>query len=113
MDRNLEMVVFPMEAWRHGLPEFMPNSMTKMLSNSRPVTRMRQKTRPDDLNAADIYLWRMLWEAHGASQFERGYIDAGRLNRLFSREIVPVHGAFDPVARRTLLRLSGPPPHAN
>jgi hypothetical protein len=46
-----------------------------------------------------------LWHHFGAEPFERGNLDAGRLNLLFGREVVPAEEPFDPTSYEALLRI--------
>ena len=46
-----------------------------------------------------------LWEAFGEEPFERGNLDAGRLNWLFEREVIPAEDPFDPASYEALLRI--------
>ena len=97
------MVDFPQQNYRHGLDKFMPDGMTSLLSNSRPITPMRRKE-VDQFLEADIYLWRHLWERYHDQPFPRGYLDAGRLNRLFRRQILPVDTPYNDRSQATRLR---------
>ncbi|MEK1947967.1 MAG: hypothetical protein AAAB36_20735, partial [Ensifer adhaerens] len=44
-----------------------------------------------------------LWHHFGAEPFERGNLDAARLNLLFGREVLAVDKDFDPVSYEALL----------
>ncbi len=46
-----------------------------------------------------------LWEYFGEEPFERGNLDAGRLNWLFGREVVPAEDPFDPASYEAMLRI--------
>ena len=46
-----------------------------------------------------------LWSHFGPEPFERGNLDAGRLNWLLDREVVAVEEDFDPVSYDSLLRI--------
>lgn len=97
------MVDFPREDYRHGLDKFMPDGKTSLLSNTHPLTLAHRKE-IDGLNEIDIYLWRHLWERYQDRPFPRGYLDAGRLNRLLGRQILPLQGHYDDRSQATLLR---------
>ena len=46
-----------------------------------------------------------LIDAFGEEPFERGNLDAGRLNWLLDREVVPAEEPFDPTSYEALLRV--------
>ena len=46
-----------------------------------------------------------LWACFGEEPFERGNLDAGRLNWLFGREVIPAEEPFDPASYDALLRI--------
>jgi len=58
-----------------------------------------------DLCVADAFFLRLLIERYGDAQFERGNLDAGRINWLLGREIVAADGDFDPASYETALRV--------
>jgi hypothetical protein len=76
-----------------------PTGATPLRARERFADR-----RPPD-RAADAAFVAALWEHFGAEPFERGNLDAGRLNWLFGREVVPAEEPFDPGSYTALLRL--------
>jgi hypothetical protein len=60
--------------------------------------------RPAD-KAADEGFVAAIWAHFGAEPFERGNLDAGRLNFVFGREVVAAEEPFDPVSYEAMLRL--------
>ena len=65
--------------------------------------RFRDRRPPD--KKADVAFLSALWEHFGEEPFERGNLDAGRLNWLFDREVIPAEDPFDPESYDALLRL--------
>jgi len=63
--------------------------------------------RPPDRRADEGFMW-ALKEHFGEEPFERGNLDAGRLNWLFGREVIPAEDPFDPQSYEALLRLDMP-----
>ncbi|WP_068113795.1 hypothetical protein [Tropicimonas marinistellae] len=69
------------------------------------VARKRHADRkPADRRADEAFL-QALMEFFGDAPFERGNLDAGRLNWLFEREVVPAEDPFDPASYEALLRV--------
>ncbi len=60
--------------------------------------------RPVDREADAAFLAALI-EAFGDAPFERGNLDAGRLNWLFGREVAPAEEPFDPASYEALLRV--------
>lgn len=60
--------------------------------------------RPADRRADEGFMW-ALKEHFGEEPFERGNLDAGRLNFVFGREVLPAEDPFDPESYEALLRL--------
>lgn len=60
--------------------------------------------RPAD-RRADTGFLAALWDHFGDEPFARGNLDAGRLNWLFGREVVPAEDPFDPESYDALLRI--------
>lgn len=54
---------------------------------------------------ADAAFLAALIEHFGTEPFERGNLDAGRLNWLLGREVVPAETPFDPASYTALLRV--------
>ncbi|MGH1367593.1 MAG: hypothetical protein ACRBCL_03180 [Maritimibacter sp.] len=61
--------------------------------------------RPPD-RRADAGFMAALWEAFGEEPFERGNLDAGRLNWLFEREVIPAEDPFDPASYEAMLKIN-------
>jgi hypothetical protein len=60
--------------------------------------------RPADVKADEGFV-AALWAHFGDQPFERGNLDAGRLNWVIGREVVFVEAAADPASYETLLRV--------
>jgi hypothetical protein len=83
----------------HDMPEYIPASVgvghkTKVTIQTIPdtPTAIFQKDRADISGAErvrDRWFLATLLATYGGSTFRRGNLDAGRINRLFGREIVP------------------------
>jgi hypothetical protein len=71
-----------------------------------PIKRRERRTdrRPPD-KRADYAFMQALWTHFGEYPFERGNLDAGRLNWLFGREVVAADDPFDPADYGALLRI--------
>ena len=54
---------------------------------------------------ADAGFMLALWEYFGDQPFERGNLDAGRINWLFGREVIPAEEPFDPASYGAMLRI--------
>jgi hypothetical protein len=76
-----------------------PKGATPLRARDRYASR-----RPLD-RAADAAFVAALWQHFGAEPFERGNLDAGRLNWLLDREVVPAEEPFDPADYDARLRL--------
>ncbi len=68
----------------------------------KPRERFADRRKPD--RDADAAFLAALIEHFGEAPFERGNLDAGRLNWLLGREVVPVE-PFDPEDYAALLRV--------
>ncbi|MEM9049299.1 MAG: hypothetical protein AAGC92_11335 [Pseudomonadota bacterium] len=95
-----------------GFPGRLPGTdqqFTIRRANPRRVTPLKARARhadrrPEDRAADDHFLAALV--AHFADRpFERGNLDAGRLNWLFGREVVPAEDPFDPASYAALLRV--------
>lgn len=77
--------------------------------NPRGVTPLAARARYGDRRPADrradAAFMAALWAHFGEDPFERGNLDAGRLNWLFGREVVPAEDPFDPASYDALLRI--------
>lgn len=76
-----------------------PKGATRLVARERYADRRR----PD--RAADAAFMEALWDYFGAEPFVRGNLDAGRLNWLFGREVIPAEDPFDPESYDALLRI--------
>lgn len=65
--------------------------------------RDRYRDRKPADKRADAAFMAALWAHFGADPFERGNLDAGRLNWLFGREVLPAEEPFDPADYDALL----------
>lgn len=77
--------------------------------NPKGVTPLKPRERFADRRPADrradAGFIAALWEHFGDEPFERGNLDAGRLNWLFGREVVAAEDPFDPESYDALLKL--------
>ena len=88
-----------------GFPSGMPGTgvqFTIRRANPRGVTpikalprRARPGTAEHRIDAAFLHA---LWHHFGDEPFERGNLDAARLNLLFGREVLPAEKDFDPLS---------------
>jgi len=95
-----------------GFPGRLPGTdlqFTIRRADPRGVTVLRARERHADRRpvdrAADASFLAALWRHFGAEPFERGNLDAGRLNWLLGREVVPADDAFDPADYAARLRI--------
>jgi hypothetical protein len=101
------MLASSTDHYSHGLPKILPGSnktnlLTLSPSSLSSPTRLEAR-QTAKLTAGDEFLWRHLYDRYGTDPFPRGYIDAGRLNRLLGDQIQPVE-PLDPTSLDTLLR---------
>ncbi|MDU9006307.1 hypothetical protein [Sedimentitalea todarodis] len=77
--------------------------------NPKGVTPLKPRERFADRRPADrradAGFIAAIWEHFGDQPFERGNLDAGRLNWLFGREVVAAEDPFDPESYEALLKL--------
>lgn len=93
-----------------GFPSGMPGTgvqFTIRRANHKAVTpikilprRARPGTAEHRIDAAFLHA---LWHYFGAGPFERGNLDAARLNLLFGREVLPADKDFDPLSYEAML----------
>ncbi|MDI6027503.1 hypothetical protein QBK99_14995 [Corticibacterium sp. UT-5YL-CI-8] len=95
-----------------GFPSGMPGTgfqFTIRRANPRGVTPLKAVPRKARAGSAeylvDAAFLHALWHHFGAEAFERGNLDAGRLNALLGREVVAADGAFDPLSYEAMLRI--------
>jgi len=95
-----------------GFPGRLPGTdfqFTLRRANPKGVTPLAERERFRDRRPADRRadsgFVRAIWENFGDQPFERGNLDAGRLNWLFGREVLPAEDPFDPESYDALLIL--------
>lgn len=95
-----------------GFPGRLPGSdfqFTIRRANPKGVTplvrRERYRDRKPADRRADLAFVRALYDHFGDQPFERGNLDAGRLNWLFGREVLPAEDPFDSESYAALLVL--------
>jgi len=95
-----------------GFPGRMPSSDFQFVvrrGNPRGVTPLVARERYADRRPADrradTAFMEALWRHFGDQPFERGNLDAGRLNWLFGREVVPAEASFDPKSYEAMLKI--------
>ena len=96
-----------------GFPGRLPGTdfqFTIRRPNPKGVTPLKARERYRDRKTpdkkADAGFLRALIENFGEEPFERGNLDAGRLNWLFGREVIPAEDPFDPESYEALLVLN-------
>lgn len=95
-----------------GFPSRLPGTdhqftIRRHAKGTPPALKRRERfadRRPAD-RQADLGFMIALWEHFGDQPFPRGNLDAGRLNWLFGREVVPAEDPFDPESYDALLRI--------
>lgn len=106
------MAKLPDMTKHRGFPSGMPGTgyqFTIRRANPKGVTpikalpRKARKGSPEYL--VDAAFLHALWHYFGNEPFERGNLDAGRLNYLFGREVVPADQDFDPLSYEAMLRI--------
>ena len=95
-----------------GFPGRMPSSdaqFTIRRPATKGVTPLAARERFRDRRAhdrkADEAFLTALWKHFGEEPFERGNLDAGRINWLFSREVLPATDPFDNADYEAMLKL--------
>ncbi|HSF94249.1 MAG TPA: hypothetical protein VLA52_04420 [Thermohalobaculum sp.] len=94
-----------------GFPEYVPGTDDKVTirrAGKRPTAlkpRERFRDRKPQARRSDAYFLALLVDRYGDRPFERGNLDAGRINWLLGREIVATTRDFDPESYETELRL--------
>lgn len=93
-----------------GFPSGMPGTgvqFTIRRANHKGVTPIKslpRRARPGSHeHRIDAAFLHALWHYFGAEPFERGNLDAARLNLLFGREVVAVDKDFDPTSYEAML----------
>lgn len=95
-----------------GFPSRLPGSdfqFTIRRDNKSGATPLSARERYADRRPADRradagFIWALV-QHFGEEPFVRGNLDAGRLNWLFGREVVPAEDPFDPASYEALLRI--------
>lgn len=95
-----------------GFPGRLPSSdaqFTIRRPATKGVTPLKARERYRDRRAADRKaddgFLAALWKHFGDEPFERGNLDAGRLNWLFDREVIPAEDPFDNASYEAMLKL--------
>ena len=94
-----------------GFPEYVPNTDDKVTirrGGKKPTplkARERYRDRKPQARRSDAFFLALLFDRYGEEPFERGNLDAGRINWLLGREIVATERNFDPESYETELRL--------
>ncbi|MGF9564895.1 hypothetical protein [Neorhizobium sp. JUb45] len=106
------MANLPEMTKHRGFPGGMPSTgiqFTIRRANPKGVTPLKvipRRKRPGMAeHRVDGAFLHALWHHFGAEPFERGNLDAARLNLLLGREVVPVEKDFDPLSYQALLRI--------
>ncbi|MBU1313928.1 MAG: hypothetical protein KJ947_06150 [Alphaproteobacteria bacterium] len=104
------MATLPDMTKHRGFPSGMPGTgvqFTIRRANPKGVTPIRalprharMGTKEHRIDAAFLHA---LWHHFGDEPFERGNLDAARINLLFGREIVAAEKNFDPQSYEALL----------
>lgn len=96
-----------------GFPSGLPGTgmqFTIRRANPKGVAKLFERARNRDRDAtemlADTAFLHAIWHHFGDEPFERGNLDAGRINWLFGRELVPAETPFDPQSYEALLRVN-------
>ncbi len=63
----------------------------------------RRPVRGTKEHLVDAAFLHALWHHFGTEPFERGNLDAARLNLLFGREVIPADKDFDPLSYEAML----------
>lgn len=85
-----------------GFPSRLPGTdfqFTIRRASPKPVALEQKPRHPDRkkiLHEADANFLACLWDHFGSEPFERGNLDAGRVNSLFMREVKPHSDPFSP-----------------
>ncbi len=86
--------------WQFTIRRANPKGIAKI------VERPRHYSRDESEALADAAFMHSLWHHFGDEPFERGNLDAGRLSRLFGREVVAAEKPFDAESYSSLLRIN-------
>ncbi|SOC41291.1 hypothetical protein SAMN05892877_108179 [Rhizobium subbaraonis] len=104
------MAKLPDMTKHRGFPSGMPGTgvqFTIRRANPKGVTPIKalpRRARPGSAeHKIDAAFLHALWHQFGPEPFERGNLDAARLNLLFGREVVAAEKEFDPTSYEALL----------
>ena len=96
-----------------GFPSGMPGTgiqFTIRRANAKgvtPIKALHRKARPGTKeHRIDAAFLHALWHHFGPEPFERGNLDAARLNLLFGREVVAADKDFDPMSYQAMLQIN-------
>jgi len=96
-----------------GFPSRLPSTdfqFTIRRPNKKGVTPLKARERYADRRNVDLMadeaFLKALIEHFGEEPFERGNLDAGRLNWLLGREVEPAEKPFDPESYEALLQVN-------
>ena len=106
------MANLPYMLKHRGFPGRLPGSdlqFTIRRASPKGVTPLKARERFRDRKAidkkADAVFIACLWDVFGDQPFERGNLDAGRLNWLFGREVVSAEDPFDASSYEAMLKI--------
>ena len=95
-----------------GFPSRLPGTdfqftIRRAAKGTPPALKARERYRDRRSvdRRADEGFMAALWAQFGEEPFQRGNLDAGRLNWLFGREVIPAESPFDPESYEALLRI--------
>lgn len=91
---------YPGTDFQFTLRRASPKGVTPLTARPRYADRKKLDRKVDEAFMA------ALWHSFGDAPFERGNLDAGRLNWLFGREVVPAEDPFDPASYEAMLRIN-------
>ncbi|OOG68774.1 hypothetical protein [Sinorhizobium sp. A49] len=104
------MAKLPDMTKHRGFPYAMPGTGIQFVirranpKGATPIKALPRHARPGSgAHRIDAAFLHALWHHFGAEPFERGNLDAARLNLLFGREVMAVEKDFDPVSYEALL----------
>ena len=106
------MANLPYMLKHRGFPGRLPSSdlqFTIRRASPKGITPLKARERFRDRKAidkkADAVFIASLWAHFGDQPFERGNLDAGRLNWLFGREVIPAEDPFDNASYEAKLKI--------
>ncbi len=83
--------------WQFTIRRANPKGVAKIVERPRHLSRDQSEAK------ADAAFLHSLWHYFGDEPFERGNLDAGRLSRLFGREVLPAEKPFDAESYEAML----------